>query len=160
MRTITRDVVAAILVSKDGKIFQGMKHPGKGGVYVDCWHIPGGGIDEGETAEQALVREVREETGIDITSYQIELVDDQGNGEAEKTLKDTGEKVLCKMNFLVYRVDITDERAEDIEVKLEDDLEKCEWVDITELRNRKLTPPSIELFKRLGYIDKYSENIK
>jgi 8-oxo-dGTP pyrophosphatase MutT (NUDIX family) len=27
----------------------GQKDPNKGGVYSDYWHIPGGGVDNGET---------------------------------------------------------------------------------------------------------------
>ena len=36
--------------------------PGKG-----LWSIPGGRIEPGESDEQAVVREVREETGIEVT---------------------------------------------------------------------------------------------
>jgi 8-oxo-dGTP diphosphatase len=37
-------------------------NPGKG-----LWSIPGGRIEPGESDEQAVVREVREETGLDVT---------------------------------------------------------------------------------------------
>ncbi|MFA6973472.1 MAG: NUDIX domain-containing protein [Parcubacteria group bacterium] len=152
MKIVNRDIVAAIIVSKEGKIFQGTKNPDKGGVYSDCWHIPGGGIEKGESPEQALVREIKEETGIDVTPYKMILIDDLGKGESEKILKETGERVLCKMKFLVYRVEIKDKLADEIEVFLNDDLEKYTWTDIAELKNKKLTPPSVELFQRLGYI--------
>jgi hypothetical protein len=36
MRKIKRDIVSALIFSKDGKIFQGMKAPEKRGVYYDC----------------------------------------------------------------------------------------------------------------------------
>ncbi len=152
MRKIYRDTVAAIIFSKDHKLFQGIKDPAKGGVYADCWHIPGGGIDNGETKQDALIREIKEETGIDISPYRIQLVDDTGKGQSEKVLKETGETVLCEMTFNVYQVDITDQNADQIAVHLNDDLVRYQWVDLAELKNYKLTPPSTVLFTKLGYL--------
>ena len=152
MREINREIVSALIFSNDGKLFQGMKSPVLGGVYLDCWHLPGGGIDKGENAVQALIREIIEETGINLSPYKIELIDDVGFGESEKVLPSTGEKVLCKMKFNVFRVVINDKTSAEIGVALDDDLEKYEWVDLKDLGHRKLTPPSSELFKRLGYL--------
>lgn len=32
-----------------------------------CWHVISGGVEQGETDEEAAVRELREETGLDAT---------------------------------------------------------------------------------------------
>lgn len=151
MRKIKRDIVAAIIFSKDHKLFQGMKDSNGGGVYADCWHIPGGGRESGEDLVSALIREIKEETSIDISPYKIELVDDADKGISERTLA-TGEKVIAEMTFYVYKVVITDKNSDEIKIQLNDDLIKYHWVDLQELKNFKLTPPSVKLFKKLGYL--------
>lgn len=151
LREIQREIVSGLIFSKDGKLLVGKKDPNKGGVYADCWHIPGGGVDEREDKMTTLKREIREETNLDVEGAEIELVDDTGRGATEKTLKDTGEKVWCNMNFNVYSVRLN-KNASEIELNPSDDLVELKWVDIAELHELKLTPPSIELFKRLGYI--------
>lgn len=151
MRTIHRDIVAGLVVSKDNKFLFGMKDPKGGGVYADCWHTPGGGTEEGETQLEALAREMREEMNIDTSQATVALLDNKGEGESEKTLKDTGEIVKVKMKFYVYKIDF-DKNAEDIDAKAGDDLEKVSWFDSNKLENIKLTPPSVELFSRLGWL--------
>lgn len=149
MKKINRDIVSALIISKDGRMLMGMKDPSGGGVYADCWHIPGGGIYEGENRIQALIREIREEVGINIANSKIKLVDDKGSGISKK-IKD-GEEVECHMSFLVYKVDIST-NFDEIKVTLSDDLKQFEWVSLDKLSNYKLSPPSITLFNRLGWL--------
>lgn len=146
---ITRQIVAALIFSADGKILMGRKDPAKGGVYADCWHIPGGGVDDGETQLDTLEREVFEETNLEINEAKIELIDDKGYGETEKTLK-TGDKVWCKMNFFTYKVTLLT-TANASKLQPSDDLVELKWFDVEDLPKINLTPPSIELFKRLNY---------
>lgn len=61
------EVVAAIIV-RDGKIFATQRGYGD---YRDKWEFPGGKIEPGETPEEALVREIREElaSGISVERF-------------------------------------------------------------------------------------------
>ncbi len=147
MRTITREIVSALLLSKDGKIFFGKKDRDSGDTYAGCWHIPGGGVEAGETNEQALKREILEETGIDISSEIVELVDDQGTGTSKKTLKDSGETVLCEMHFNVYKV-VLDKNADEIVVHLSSELSEYQWVGLDKISEVHKTPPGEEFFAR------------
>ena len=56
------NVVAAI-IRKGQEVFATQRGDGD---YKDWWEFPGGKIEEGETPEQALVREIREELSADI----------------------------------------------------------------------------------------------
>ena len=61
MKTV--NVVAAII--KDGdRIFATQRGYGD---FKDGWEFPGGKIENGETAEEALAREIREELDAEIT---------------------------------------------------------------------------------------------
>lgn len=148
LRIINQLLVSAVIESRDGKILMGQKPPHPQAVYPDAWHIPGGGIDDGETEEQAIRREVAEETGINDPN--VALLDDKGRGEAVRTLK-SGEKVLCKMEFHVYRIQLGTD-ADATQLNGGDDLTNLTWFAKDELSTVNLTPPSVTLFKRLGYM--------
>lgn len=56
-------VAAAALVDGDGRVLLARRPKGK--AMAGFWEFPGGKLDEGETPEEALVRELREELGIE-----------------------------------------------------------------------------------------------
>ena len=60
MKTIR--VVAAIIID-DGKVFATQRGYGE---FKDGWEFPGGKIDTGETPEEALVREIKEELDTEV----------------------------------------------------------------------------------------------
>ena len=59
-------VVAAALVDQDGRVLI-CKRPSHKSL-AGLWEFPGGKVDEGETPEIALIRELDEELGIQVTS--------------------------------------------------------------------------------------------
>ncbi|MBP7335338.1 MAG: (deoxy)nucleoside triphosphate pyrophosphohydrolase [Niveispirillum sp.] len=56
-------VAAVALVDADGRVLLAQRPPGKS--MAGLWEFPGGKVDAGETPEAALVRELKEELGID-----------------------------------------------------------------------------------------------
>jgi ADP-ribose pyrophosphatase YjhB (NUDIX family) len=54
--------VRGLVIDDRGRIFL-VKHS-----YIGGWHLPGGGVEAGETMRQALDRELREEGNIELTA--------------------------------------------------------------------------------------------
>lgn len=64
MRSIL--VVAVALIDPEGRVLLSQRPQGKS--LAGLWEFPGGKIEVGETPEVALIRELREELGIDVTA--------------------------------------------------------------------------------------------
>jgi 8-oxo-dGTP diphosphatase len=58
-------VVAAALVDIDGRVLLAQRPEGK--AMAGLWEFPGGKVNDGELPEVALIRELKEELGIDVT---------------------------------------------------------------------------------------------
>jgi 8-oxo-dGTP diphosphatase len=56
----------AIIRRGDGRILI-IKRASESGTDADCWDLPGGKMGYGETIREVLVREVREETGLEVS---------------------------------------------------------------------------------------------
>ncbi len=61
------EAAAAVILRQDGSFLLGQRPEGK--PYAGYWEFPGGKIEPGETAAQALVRELHEELGIEADRY-------------------------------------------------------------------------------------------
>ena len=54
------------IIEHNGQVLVGKKIKKDGHFLSEKWHIPGGGIEENETDENALIREMQEEAGIKV----------------------------------------------------------------------------------------------
>lgn len=70
------DVAVGVLIQPDGRFLLTSRPPGK--VYEGYWEFPGGKLEQGETVEEALRRELIEEIGVTIGAvhpWKVEMVD-------------------------------------------------------------------------------------
>ncbi|RZJ39685.1 MAG: NUDIX domain-containing protein [Brevundimonas sp.] len=79
--------VRGAAVDAEGRVLL-VKH-----TYVHGWWLPGGGVERGQTAEEALVREMREEAGLIV------------EGRAVLVSAHSNERYFRGDHVLVYRID-------------------------------------------------------
>lgn len=124
--------VGALIVD-DGKIL--LCRRGKP-PYVGYWSVPGGLVELGEPVLQALHREVREETGLEVSIsrlfeiYERITADASGRTEYHFVLVD----YLC--------------RVESGTLKAGDDAADVCWFAATELASLEITPGSLPVIER------------
>ncbi|WP_117235873.1 8-oxo-dGTP diphosphatase MutT [Vibrio maerlii] len=122
-------IVAAIIFNQDKSQIFITKRPDdkhKGGF----WEFPGGKVEEGETKEQAMIRELEEEVGITVTAQH--LFEHLEHDYPEKSLK-----------FDFIQVNAFDGEAHGKEGQ------QGEWVSISELPNYTFPEANVPILERV-----------
>lgn len=121
-------VVAGIL-KKDDKILIARKREGK--PLAGLWEFPGGKIEQDETPEESLVRELMEEMEIKISvkGYVGKSIYDYGNGKVVELLGYTAE-------IIEGDIVLTDH-------------DKYIWVTLSEINNYNLAPADTPLVEKM-----------
>jgi 8-oxo-dGTP diphosphatase len=154
MASVTRKPVAAVaaVMVRDGKLLlikRGVE-PSKG-----KWSVPGGRVEWGETLIEAVKREVREETGLEIEVgqvagvYDLVVQDSRFNVRGSTNEARTGPQVTHHSSPITHHYVIIDYYATPIGGDLTpgDDAADARWVPLEDLDSYELTE---HLRERLG----------
>lgn len=126
------ETIARGVCVKDGKVL--LCYP-KSRSYA---YLPGGHIEFGETGREALVREMKEETGLDATAGEL-------LGVVESSFEQNGEK-HCEIN-LIYEM-----KVEKLGGGGQWNVSSCEdwicfdWVSCNEIDAANLLPPEMKSY--------------
>ena len=124
--------VGAVII-KDGKILleKRKNEPGKG-----KWSIPGGLVELGENVEQTVMREVEEETGLEVEKPEhIDVVDN--------IIRDESGRVKYHFVIIDYFM-----RLKGGTLKAASDAEELKWVSLSDVEKYDLTKTFRAFFQR------------
>ncbi len=129
-------LIAHVLIkTEDGYLV--MKRSKEETSYQEYWDIPGGSAEPGELPKDAVIRETKEETGLDIIPLKVI--------QEDSTFDETKNKVYVR---LVYNCKVVSD-INDIVLQQEEHTEYRFIKSLSELEGEKITPFVIDLFNNI-----------
>lgn len=124
--------VGVVIIRNDKILLEKRKNdPGKG-----KWSIPGGLVELGETAEQTVIREVKEETGLEVEKPEhIDVVNN--------ITRDSDDEIKYHFVIIDYFV-----KLKGGTLHAASDAEELRWVTFDEVEKYDLTTSFREFFQR------------
>ena len=134
----TKVLIIAIIENETGDILL-RKKPDGSPPYDETWYIFGAELQPGQDIEQTLQVHIRRQAGIDVRiknqiGWDTEVKHDLDGVEKQFVYLDT----ICEYTGG--------------ELVLTDGIEKLEWVAKDQLGEYDNVPPSVKLFKKLGWV--------
>ena len=130
------EVVAAVIRDDEGRIFATQRGYGE---WKDWWEFPGGKIEPGESREQALRREIREELAADIEVGELLRTIDYDYPQFHLTMH-------CFKCRLKEQSPMTNEQSSYTLLEHE----AAKWLTPSELSSVRWLPADIELIESLS----------
>ncbi len=125
--------VGAVVV-RDGKVLltKRGREPGRG-----LWSLPGGAVHPGEELKAAVIRELREECGIEVAVEEVAEV-------VERMIPDAEGRLQYHYVILDYRT-----RWLRGDLSLSEEVEEARWVDPADLHHYQMTRGTADVIRRL-----------
>ena len=120
-------IAAAVVLNRAGHLLLVRKRD------TDMFMQPGGKLEDGESGEEALLRELREELGFELTSADLEYV---GRFSADAA-NEPGHRVDCDVHFTVIETDGV----------IAAEIEEMMWIDPLTMSDHAVAPLTMQIMR-------------
>jgi 8-oxo-dGTP diphosphatase len=124
--------VAAAVIRKDGRILIARRKEGQ--AHEGLWEFPGGKIEENETPQECLVREIEEELGLTVRAGPVVAQSEDHSGHGSFVILAVQAEILGGKEVLTVH-------------------DRTAWVLPADLKRYRLAPADRELAERIASLE-------